>query len=691
MKNLFSRLSIRFRLLLGFWLLGSLLLGVVAVSWWTLNHVQSNAEQIIDMYEPQVDRMTRVELLMVKISLEARHAILSANDPAELKAAMERIANDRQRLVELVNETEANLSTLIGRDIMKKIREADDVFWRLSQQVTVHAKNGEVAAAYALLTTDLVPARNRQLAHINEQKEWQRQLMNQALSDASSTIAQVKIVLAIVVSGILLLISLLLVRLINSMIRPLTSLLNTIVEVEHSGDYTQRVAVVGEDEVGRTAAAFDRMMEIVESRTNELARNREHLEEMVEQRTAELSRAVTAAKSANEAKSRFLATMSHELRTPMNGVLGMAQLLLSGPVDNSKTQDYARTILHSGQSLLTLLNDILDLSKIESGTQTLDAAMVNPVELLQNTQALFANNAHGKGLKLSVRWNGPHGRRYRGDANRLQQMLSNLTNNAIKFTKVGEVSIEATELNQQDGTAMVEWAVQDSGMGIPSHKMPLLFQPFSQVDDSTTRQFGGTGLGLSIVKSLAHLMDGDVGVDSTEGEGARFWIRLRLDVMTDALDLSELENCQDAKRLLLDAAHPMSGMVLVVEDNPVNQQVISAMLRQLGFDVLLVDNGQKAVDKVLLEADRISVILMDVQMPVLDGYEATRQIRTWEALEGRQAMPIIAVTADAFVEDQTRCREAGMDEFLAKPIKLGALADVLHRCYTPSPVREQGV
>ena len=685
MNAFFTRLSIRLRLLIGFALMGILLFGVVSVSWWTLNHVQSSAQQIIDMYEPQVDRMTRVELLMVKISLEARHAILSAKDPLELNAAIERIGKDRNRLVDLINETEANLSTVIGRDIMKNIREADDVFWRLSLQVVGHAQTGQVAAAYALLTTDLVPARNRQLDHIGAQKEWQRQLMNQALADASQTIAQVKMVLAAVVTGILVLISFMLIRLINSMIRPLTSLLNTIVEVEHSGDYTQRVAVVGEDEVGRTAAAFDRMMEIVESRTNELARNREHLEEMVEQRTAELSRAVTAAKSANEAKSRFLATMSHELRTPMNGVLGMAQLLLSGPVDNSKTQDYARTILHSGQSLLTLLNDILDLSKIESGTQTLDAGMVNPVELLQNTQALFANNAHGKGLKLSVRWKGPHGRRYSADANRLQQMLSNLTNNAIKFTAVGEVCIEATELNQQDGTATVEWAVQDSGMGIPSHKMPLLFQPFSQVDDSTTRQFGGTGLGLSIVKSLAQLMDGEVGVDSKEGDGARFWIRLRLDVMTDALDLSELDSGQGAKLLLQVAAHRMSGMVLVVEDNPVNQQVISAMLRQLGFDVFLVDNGQKAVDKVLLEADRISVILMDVQMPVLDGYEATRLIRAWEALEGRQALPIVAVTADAFVEDQMRCREAGMDEFLAKPIKLGALADVLHRCHTIGP------
>ncbi len=684
MKKLLSRLSIRFRLMLGFGLLGALLIGVLAVSWWTLNHVQSSAQQIIDMYEPQVDRMTRVEVLMVKISLEARHAILSADDPAELQAALQRIGDNRQRLVQLVDETEANLSTAVGRDIMKKIREADAVFWRLSQQVALHAQYGQVRAAYALLTTDLVPARNRQLEHISEQKEWQRQLMNQALSDASDTIARVKMVLSIVVTGILIFISLLLVRLINSITRPLTGLLNTIVEVEHSGDYTQRVGVVGEDEVGRTAAAFDRMMEIVESRTRELARNREQLEDIVEQRTAQLRQAVTAAKAANEAKSRFLATMSHELRTPMNGVLGMAQLLLSGPKDPAHTQDYARTILQSGQSLLNLLNDILDLSKIESGAQTLDMGVVNPVEILKNTQALFAHNAHAKGLKLEVAWHGPHGRRYRGDANRLQQMLSNLTNNAIKFTSAGEVRIEIKELGHQDGCAWLEWSVHDSGMGIPAHKIPLLFRPFSQVDDSSTRQFGGTGLGLSIVKSLAQLMNGDVGVDTREGQGSRFWIRLRLDVMTDAVDLSEMDLGQPGSLLPRDPAQGMSGLILAVEDNRVNQQVIRAMLHQLGFEVMVVDNGQMAVDLVMLEADRISSILMDVQMPVLDGYEATRRIRAWEAEQGRVPLPIIAVTADAFEEDKQRCREAGMDDFLAKPIRTWALAEVLQRVHMAS-------
>ncbi len=692
MRHFFSRLSIRFRLLLGFGLMGSLLAGVVSVSWLTLNHVQSNAKLIIDMYEPQVDRMTRVELLMVKISLEARHAILSANDPRELSAAMERIGSDRRMLVDLVNETEANLSTDKGRDIMKRIRDADAVFWGLSQQVVRHAQTGNVAAAYALLTTDLVPARNRQLEHIGEQKEWQRHLMNEALADASRTIDKVKMLLAVVVTTILVFVSFLLLRLINSITRPLTSLLNTIVEVEHNGDYTQRVSVTGEDEVARTAAAFDRMMELVEARTNELARNREHLEDMVEQRTTELREAVTAAKAANEAKSRFLATMSHELRTPMNGVLGMAQLLLASPVDKEQTQDYARTILHSGQTLLSLLNDILDLSKIESGAQTLEAGVVSPMDLLRNTEALFSNNAHSKGLDLLVRWSGSSDQRYRGDPNRLQQMLSNLTNNAIKFTSAGVVQIEAVECGREGGLACIEFSVSDTGMGIPEHKKILLFKPFSQVDDSTTRQFGGTGLGLSIVKSLAQLMGGEVGVDSEEGKGSRFWFRVRLETLQGTADGVVLRRADLDTMAVLPTTlkTPMGGRVLVVEDNRINQQVIGAMLNKLGVEVVMADNGQSAIDTVMADPGRLTAVLMDVQMPVLDGYQATARIRDWERAQGRSPLPIIAVTADAFAEDQARCLQAGMNDFLPKPIKAAALADVLMRWQSAKEVSVDG-
>lgn len=212
--------------------------------------------------------------------------------------------------------------------------------------------------------------------------------------------------------------------------------------------------------------------------------------------------------------------------------------------------------------------------------------------------------------------------------------------------------------------------------------MPLLFRPFSQIDDSTTRQFGGTGLGLSIVKSLAHLMDGEVGVDSEEGQGSRFWFRVRLGLIADLTDPQQHQLNDVVAGLAVVMSPDVSGAVLVVEDNRINQQVISAMLAKLGFDVLLADNGQLAVDLVMEQANDIVAVLMDVQMPVLDGYEATKRIRSWEAAQGRSPLPIIAVTADAFAEDQARCRDAGMDDFLPKPIKAHALAEVLARWQT---------
>lgn len=683
MNNSFFPLSIRFRLVFGFSLLGLLLACVVAVSWFTLNKVQSHAQQITDMFEPQVDRMTRVELLLVKISLEARHAILSVGDEQELAATLERVHEDRAELIELINETEANLSTQVGRDIITNIRQADEVFWGLSQQIIELARANKPSEAFALLTSEIVPARTLQLQFIADQKEWQRHLMNQTLADASNLIAQVKIVLTVLISLVLLIVSFFLTRLVYSITKPLTSLFNTIIQVEKSGDYTQRVAVVGRDEVARTAAAFDRMMVLVENRSNELARNREHLEEIVDQRTAQLSHALEAAEAANQAKSRFLATMSHELRTPMNGVLGMAQLLMDKPATNEEVKEYARTILHSGQSLLALLNDILDLSKVESGNQTLHISLISPDEILRSVSALFNINASAKGLALKTIWKGDQSQFYKGDANRLLQMLSNLTNNAIKFTAEGEVVIQAAEISREGEHALIEFSVTDTGMGIPKEKQSLLFRPFSQVDDSSTRQFGGTGLGLSIVKSLAQLMEGEVGVDSEENMGSRFWFRVKLEVgekesesLKPASDLGStkvVDKSDSSKSPLFE------GRVLLVEDNKTNQLVATTLLKKLGLAVTVAENGQLGVEQVMSSTEPFNAILMDVHMPVLDGIGATRAIRSWEAEMGLNPLPIIALTAGAFLEDKEECLAVGMSDYLTKPLNFSDLTQALSR------------
>ncbi|WP_374327389.1 ATP-binding protein [Azonexus sp.] len=418
----------------------------------------------------------------------------------------------------------------------------------------------------------------------------------------------------------------------------------------------------------------------------ELERHQSHLEELVAQRTAQLAQALTAAEAANVAKSRFLAAMSHELRTPMNGILGMAQLLLSGPLSEQETREYSRTIFHSGQTLLTLLNDILDLSKVEAGKLTLEAGVIAPAEILRETEALFAGNAQAKGLQLTARWLGPEHQRYHGDPHRLRQMLSNLVNNAIKFTEHGEVRIEASELAADAAAPQLEFAVSDTGIGIAGEKHALLFQPFSQVDSSTTRQFGGTGLGLSIVRSLARQMGGEVGLSSTPGSGSRFWFRI------PRLALSENPDTRATARPEGSSTPPagppqLCGRVLIVEDNRTNQRVAGALLKKLGLQSVIAENGQQAVERVINEADTIDLILMDIQMPVLDGYGATRQIRAWEQERQRPALPIIALTADAFPEDQARCREAGMDDYLAKPVHIDALTAALSRYLKNSGTR----
>ena len=387
-----------------------------------------------------------------------------------------------------------------------------------------------------------------------------------------------------------------------------------------------------------------------------------------------LEKAKEVSESANLAKSAFLATMSHELRTPLNGILGMAQLLDAGDLDEVERRRFVHTIAESGTSLLELLNDILDFSKIEAGKIQVVETEVALRQLLEGTASLFAETARGKGVALRMSAAGLEERVYRSDPLRLRQMLSNLVSNAIKFTERGEVRIEASEKPGDDGTLWLEIAVADTGIGIAADKQALLFDRFSQVDASMSRRHGGSGLGLSIVRGVAQAMGGSAGMTSGVGEGSRFWFRVPVKIVASAARPAS----PPAAVAAADRSGLLAGRVLVADDTPANRLVTERLLARLGASVASVEDGRRAVGEATGPL-RPDVVLMDLQMPEMDGLEATRRIRAWEAQRGAPRIPVVALTAAAFDADRQRCMDAGMDGYLAKPIMLGNLRAELAR------------
>ena len=508
--------------------------------------------------------------------------------------------------------------------------------------------------------------------------------------------------IAILIASALLLVCMLLALILGRFLTdPILELSNTMKEISISKDFSHSLEVKSQDEVGELTSGFNSMLEGLAQRDSELEEYREDLEKLVEERTHELAttndqltaeirqreriaqdlrKAKDEAEDASRTKSEFLANMSHEIRTPMNGVLGMTELLAKTRLDE-RQQQLVSTVLQSGHTLLRVINDILDFSRMGAEQFSLEMGDFDLHSAAEQTVDLYSEMAKNKNITLELNIQDTVPDVVIGDESRLRQVLGNIINNAIKFTLKGKVSVYV-KAREKDGYSEVSFEVSDTGIGIADSNLDLIFDPFQQADGSTSRRFGGTGLGLVIAKNIIEKMGGTITVESVLGKGSVFAIHIPFEARVEEsvhpannrrnTHTGQFEKAEDKPQ----SEFRYSALVLVAEDNAVNQEVVKENLLHYGCTVEIAENGEQAVKK--WETFSPDLILMDCQMPEMDGFQATQIIRKHEEAQGKsEHVPIIALTAHVLQSDRDKCLAAGMDGHLAKPFSDSELVGLL--------------